>query len=97
MSGRNNWWGVDPSQLLALAVRWLALSQDLAVLTTATLWGNLPWVATGREPFRGVDGHYFTLGFYQLSKRVEPVEAKLEFLSTQTLVLKRLHSSLWYW
>jgi hypothetical protein len=68
-------------------VRWLALSQDLAALILAALWGNLPWVAPGREPFRGVDGHHSTLGFYQLSKWVELVEAKLKLLLIQMLVL----------
>jgi hypothetical protein len=65
--------GVDPSQLLAFAVRWLALSRDLAVLLLVALWGNLLWVAPGREPSRGVDGHHSALGPYQLPKRVDPV------------------------
>jgi len=65
--------GVDPSQLLAFAVRWLALSRDLAVSLFVALWGNLFWVAPGREPSRGVDGHHSPLGPYQLPKRVDPV------------------------
>jgi len=37
------------------------------------LWGNLLWVAPGREPSRGVDGHHSALGPYQLPKWVDPV------------------------
>jgi hypothetical protein len=33
---------------------------------------------TKQGTFQGVDGHHFTLGFYQLSKWVEQVEVKLE-------------------
>jgi hypothetical protein len=65
--------GVDPSQLLAFAVRWLALSRDLAVSLFVALWGNLLWVAPGREPSKGVDGHHSPLGPYQLPKWVDPV------------------------